>query len=326
MRKLISVVMAAGIVVSLSACASGPFSLGGCTPSYTAGSNSELVTAKGQFKKTPNADFPTPLIAKDTQVSALTTGDGHLVAPGETVVVQVSIYSGDSGDLVISTDYSAPGLLRLAGDAVPEFGKVVQCEAVGSRVAAVGPASDLVGEAAITANNLPLADDDTVVLVVDLVGSYLGKANGADQIAQAGLPSIALAPDGRPGFTFPTGDIPTDLKIATLKAGNGEKVEKGDSVVVNYTGVLWDDKSVFDSTWERDAPTILLAESSADAATGGLVPGFAKALIGAKVGSQVLVSIPPEFGYPAGSGPATVPDGSTMVFVVDVLGIVKADD
>ena len=44
-------------------------------------------------------------------------------------------------------------------------------------------------------------------------------------------------------------------------------------------------------------------------------------LIGQTVGSQVIVVIPPELGYPEGQSPATIPAGSTMVFVVDILGI-----
>ena len=53
----------------------------------------------------------------------------------------------------------------------------------------------------------------------------------------------------------------------------------------------------------------------------GVVPGLAEGLIGQTVGSQVIVVIPPELGYPAGQAPASVPEGSTMVFVVDILGL-----
>ena len=45
--------------------------------------------------------------------------------------------------------------------------------------------------------------------------------------------------------------------------------------------------------------------------------------MGAKVGSQVIVVIPPgeEWGYPAGSGP--IDDDDSMIFVIDILGIAK---
>jgi peptidylprolyl isomerase len=315
-------IVAVAVLGSLSACATGPG--GGCTPSVAAGKDAALVTAKGQFGDDPKAGFPTPLVAKSTQSHVISSGEGAVLQPGETGVVQITIYDATSGSKVVSSDYTGSGFVySSAADSQPAFATVAQCATVGSRVAAVGTAGALIGLPLITSNSLPFAEDDTIVIVVDLLDSYLGRANGADQLPQAGLPSIVLAPDGRPGFTIPSADPPSDLRIAALKAGRGAEVEEGDAVVLNYTGVIWGTKSVFDSTWGK-APAVLTAKEldATGVTTGGLVPGFAEALIGSRVGSQVLVVIPPEFGYPAGSGPPAVPDGSTMVFVFDVLGIV----
>jgi peptidylprolyl isomerase len=259
---------------------------------------------------------------KTPEAQVTHAGDGKVVQPGDATSVQITIYNGKTGDSVISTDYTGTGLLLLAVKGSPAFGAVAQCATVGSRVAAVGTAGDLLGQDSIDSNSLPLTVDDTVVMVIDVTKSFLGRANGVDQLPVAGLPSIVLAPNGQPGFTFPATDAPKDLKIATLKAGNGATVKKGDSVVLNYTGVLWGAKSVFDSTWDRSAPAALTAVSLVDDSTG-VVPGFATAIIGAKVGSQVLVVIPPKDGYPSGSAPSSVPEGSTMVFVIDILGIDK---
>jgi FKBP-type peptidyl-prolyl cis-trans isomerase len=321
-RKLPALIVAAGLMVSLASCASAPSLFDACTPAFTAGENSALVTAEGRFAGDPKADFPTPLVSKSPQVQVVSQGDGKTVNPGDTAVVQITIYDGKTGDSLVSTDYTGAGLMLFATDALPEFGGVAQCVTVGSRVAAVGTAEDLIGQADIDQNQLPLALDDTVVLIVDVTTSYLGKANGVDQFPQAGFPSVVLAPNGQPGFTFPSDTPPDDLKIGVLKAGNGATVKKGDSVVVNYTGLLWGAEDTFDSSWDRGRPASFLAESLDDA-DGGLVPGFAKALIGQKVGSQVIVVIPPKDGYPAGTAPASIPEGSTMVFVFDVLGIDK---
>jgi len=35
------------------------------------------------------------------------------------------------------------------------------------------------------------------------------------------------------------------------------------------------------------------------------------------------VIVPPDLGYASGSAPAGVPEGSTLVYVVDILGIYK---
>ncbi len=48
--------------------------------------------------------------------------------------------------------------------------------------------------------------------------------------------------------------------------------------------------------------------------------GFAQALKGQTVGSQILVVIPPSLGY-GDKTTSSIPAGSTLVFVIDVLGV-----
>ena len=322
-RNLPALIVGAGLLVSLSACSAGATTGDGCTPAFASGSNAALVSADGTFGNDPKATFPTPIVAGGAnQVAVISegSGTGKRVAPGATTVMQLTIYDGKTGDSLISTKYGEPGLIIAAVDATPAFGTIAQCARVGSRVAAVGTAGVLIGDSAIQQNGLAVTKDDTVVLVVDVQSVYLGRANGADQVPGTGLPSIVLAPDGRPGFTFADPRAPSDLKIEELKAGAGAKIAEGDNVVLNYTGVIWETQEVFDSTWERNTPAILTAAPLDDSGSG-LVPGFAQALIGQRVGSQVIVSIPPELGYAEGTAPTTVPAGSTMVFVFDVLGI-----
>ncbi len=322
-RRFTSVVATAGLLLSLAAC-SGSASSGACTPTFPSGGNAALVTAIGVLGKDPAAKFPTPLVAAKPEASATVIGTGSLVRPGQTAAVHITLYDASTGKSLISTDYSGTGVLFGVIAGLPAFGSIVQCAKVGSRVAAVGSALDLLGENAVQQNGLTLKPQDTVVVIADIMATYLGRANGVDQPSPAGLPAIVLAPNGQPGFSFPSAVIPTELKIATLKQGQGEVVQPKDAVVLHYTGLLWDTKAVFDSTWDANTPAVLTAVSLKDEPAGGLVPGFAKALIGARVGSQILVVIPAGAdGYPAGSAPATIPDGSTMVFVIDVLGIQK---
>ena len=123
--------------------------------------------------------------------------------------------------------------------------------------------------------------------------------------------AVVTAADGTPGLTIPKSDPPTDLKVAVLKQGDGEKVTETNSMVVHYTGVLWEEQTVFDSSWEKGVPTVFTADA--------IVPGLATALVGQQVGSQVLVVIPPELGY-GEQGSGAIPANATLVFVVDILG------
>jgi hypothetical protein len=318
-QKRLALVVAAGVLVSLSACAGGPFSNGSCSPTYAAGSASDLVDAGGPFGVDPEATFPTPLIAEQTQVTKLSTEDGDALRAGQVVDIQVTVLNAKDGEVLTASSYDpAEPVRRAIEPSTDVLGEITECATIGSRLAVATSVVSMFGDTDLS--EFRLKADDTLVLVVDIQNAYLGRANGVDQLAQSGMPSISLAPNGRPGFTFPNEAPLTELRIAPLKLGGGAVVEEGDQVVIHYTGVLWDTKTVFDSSWDRGAPATFPA-LSVETDPNGLVPGFAKALIGQRVGSQILVVIPPEFGYPTGQGPATVPDGSTMVFVFDILGI-----
>jgi peptidylprolyl isomerase len=163
-----------------------------------------------------------------------------------------------------------------------------------------------------------LGAHDSAIMVVDIRKAYLARADGAPQPRRQGFPIVVLAPNGQPGVNVPTTAPPSQLKIAVLKAGSGAKVREGDEVVTNYTGILWKERTVFDSTWTSGQPATLKASYGKN----GVVAGFASAIIGQRVGSQVLVIVPPDKGYGAkGSGDGTIPGNATLIFVIDILGI-----
>jgi peptidylprolyl isomerase len=141
-------------------------------------------------------------------------------------------------------------------------------------------------------------------------------------------PPAASAPAPAPGVPALTGN-PTDLTTATqAQAGTGQPPSKlvtqdivvgsgpaataADTVDVQYTGTLYSDGSVFDSSWSRGEPATF--------PLNGVVPGFAQGIEGMQVGGRRVLVIPPDLGYGnRASGP--IPGGSTLVFVVDLVGI-----
>jgi peptidylprolyl isomerase len=57
----------------------------------------------------------------------------------------------------------------------------------------------------------------------------------------------------------------------------------------------------------------------------GVIEGFAAAIVGQRVGSQVLVSIPPVYGYgEAGDGNTSPLAGQTLVFLIDIVSVDEA--
>jgi FKBP-type peptidyl-prolyl cis-trans isomerase len=321
-RKSVALIVAAGFVAVTAGCSSVP-QASGCDPITSPGDASSVVTATGDIGTEATVKFPTPVITKKVETSTLTVGSGDTLLPGQVADIQFSIYNGSSGEFLGST-YTAENPARITvGDEANPTAEALQCQTVGSRIATVLTVEQMYGADTLDPT-IGLGNKDTLVVVSDIERGYIGRADGALQTLQAGLPAVVTAPDGTPGITLPNENPPSDLRIANIREGDGATVKQGDEAVVHYTGVLWGDDgegTVFDSSWERNQPSTFLASALSETETSGLVPGFAKALIGQKVGSQVLVVIPPEFGYPEGSNPASVPAGSTMVFVFDVLGI-----
>ncbi|CAM5692627.1 peptidylprolyl isomerase OS=Streptomyces albaduncus OX=68172 GN=FHS32_005763 PE=4 SV=1 [Streptomyces griseoloalbus] len=157
---------------------------------------------------------------------------------------------------------------------------------------------------------------DTLVFVVDVEDTFNAKssAKGTD-VAQddIDLPKVGTNTDGKaPSIEVPDAAAPKKLVANYVIEGDGAKVGAEDSVLVQYKGVLWDGGKEFDSTYGRGQLTSFSLQQ--------VVKGWAQGLTGKKVGSRVLIVIPPELGYgdnpPQGSG---IQKDSTLVFSVDIL-------
>lgn len=319
-RTASALVLTSALIGSLVAC-TGPAASGACTPVVPTGDAPGYVEASGAFGSAPEVDFPTPLATDGTQQAVIDAGEGERIAAGQIVDFQVSLFNGEDGELITASAYSddeAP-LRRTAGSEIDLLAEAVQCAQVGSRIAVTGTIEDVFGADTLDPG-LGLANDDAIVMVLDVQAAYLGRASGLPQLGAAGIPAVVTAPNGTPGVTIPDEAPPTELRSHTLVLGQGAAIEEGDRAVLHYTGLLWSTKTIFDSSWERGAPATFTI-TSFENDPNGIVTGLADGLVGRTVGSQVIVVIPPEFGYPAGQAPATIPDGSTMVFVVDILGI-----
>ena len=306
-RTLPVLLLAAGVVAGLTSCATTPFSQP-CDSTIAAGDASNVVTATGKLGTAPDVDFPTPVVTKKTERSVLIEGTGPTLAEGDVAVFKYSLYNGSTGEKVASGDYSGPGTIVTLGDSPTAAVTVgLECTTVGSRVAIATDAAGAGQDAAQT--------NESFVFVVDILKAFPGKAYGVPQIPQAGMPSVVTAPGGAPGITMLKEDPPTSLRVNVLREASGARLKAGEHVVVKYTAVLWSDNSVFDSTWTGGQARIVTLTKS-DTVTAG----FVKGLIGQRIGSQVLIVAPPAEGY-GSAGSSGVPSGSTLVYVVDILGL-----
>jgi len=319
-RKVPALIATAGLVLAtLTACSAGPDNAD-CTAPVSSGDASKLVEVTGKFGSAPEVDFPTPLKTDTTQRSEIIEGTGPGLTEGQKVQVDLSVFNATTGDAIEQSSYDGTTMANfvLNDQTLTGLTDGLLCAQVGSRVAVVASAADTFGPAGGN-EDIGVAADDSLVFVLDVVKAYPTRADGANQLPVAGLPAVVLAEDGTPGITIPSAEPPTELKVGVLKKGDGETVTEGSTVTVQYTGVVWDTKEVFDSSWAAGSPAAFVAADGSKT-EGGVIPGFANALIGQTVGSQIVAVLPPDQAY-GDQATDTIPAGSTLVFVVDILGV-----
>jgi peptidylprolyl isomerase len=117
-----------------------------------------------------------------------------------------------------------------------------------------------------------------------------------------------------PKVTVPTGPAPTKLETKDLIVGTGAEAKDGDTVTVNYVGVLYKGGKEFDASWKRNEPF------SFTLGKGQVIAGWDQGVAGMKVGGRRELIIPSELAYGAKGSPPTIPANAPLVFVVDLLG------
>lgn len=140
----------------------------------------------------------------------------------------------------------------------------------------------------------------------------------ADSAPTGALPEATGEFGEGPEFSWPSADPSGELQVEVLEEGSGPAVEEGSVVSAHYAGHVWGEKEPFDSSYERNAPSVF--------PLNGVVDGWSEGIPGNSVGSRLLISIPPELGYgPEGNPAAGIGGEDTIVFVVDVVDAFAVD-
>ena len=280
---------------------------------YEGGAQVDTVTIEQGFGVQPAATFPLPLDGVGIQTKVLVEGEGREVSGNQQALLHFAAYNATTGEEVQASEFGSDQVIpqMLAPGGQPDFCHALSGVKAGSRVAVLLDPANAHGGNGIPA--LGVGTTDSILFVFDVVDVLLAKATGEAKPAESGFPTVILAPSGQPGIQIPNADAPTEFDRSVLIEGDGEPIEIGDTVSVHYSGFTWKEGTQFDSSWENGQPAQFTVSSE------NLIEGFVLALEGVKVGSQVIAVIPPELGY-GDAAQGSIPPGSTLIFVIDVLG------
>jgi FKBP-type peptidyl-prolyl cis-trans isomerase FkpA len=132
--------------------------------------------------------------------------------------------------------------------------------------------------------------------------------------------AVSLTAAAEPPATPPVPE-PT-LLVTDLVKGVGDEALPGMTVIVHYTGWLFDAAAKdhhgrqFDSSRERGQPF------SFPLGAGRVIRGWEQGIPGMKVGGTRRLVIPPELAYGAkGAGRGVIPPDATLLFDVELLAV-----
>jgi len=129
----------------------------------------------------------------------------------------------------------------------------------------------------------------------------------------AALPATATAQAAGETTTTPLG-----LKMIDTKVGTGAQPKKGQTVVVDYTGWLYENGvkgKKFDSSLDRGYPFMFKLGK------GEVIQGWDDGVATMKVGGKRTLIIPPILGYGSRGAGGSIPPNATLMFDVELLDV-----
>ncbi|WP_336215491.1 FKBP-type peptidyl-prolyl cis-trans isomerase [Nonomuraea sp. LPB2021202275-12-8] len=264
----------------------------------------------GAFGARPTVDFPDGRPPAGLRIDELAAGRGAALETDDVAIVEYTAHVWDGGDnrLVDSTFTRGAPAAFPVGHLPPGLDRALRGRRVGSRVIAAIPPGDSYGAHPPKG----VGPGDELFYVVDILGAH-GRG-AAVEAAGGSLAGVRVTGAARPRLSVPRTAAPPRFAAKVLSRGSGRETEAGRLLVVQYEGVIWNGRRVFDSTWSSGRPEAFKIGD------GSVIRGWDRALLGVPVGSRVLMIVPPADGYgTSGHPPSGVRPGDTLVFVVDIL-------
>ncbi len=111
-----------------------------------------------------------------------------------------------------------------------------------------------------------------------------------------------------------TETLPSGVKVAHTKMGNGASPKASDTVKVHYRGTL-SNGNEFDSSYKRGQPVSFPLNR--------VIPCWTEGVQKIKTGGKATLTCPPATAYGERGAPGAVPPNATLTFEVELLAIEK---
>ncbi|MFJ3305698.1 FKBP-type peptidyl-prolyl cis-trans isomerase [Streptomyces sp. NPDC086549] len=277
------------------------------------------ITAGTKFDEKPTvakgSGDPSPNLAVKTAIA----GSGRTIAENDFVQANYLGQIWATGKVFDNSyDRKRPIVIQLAqGSVIDGWRYGLAGKKVGSRVEMAVPPTLGYG----TSGNAQagIKGTDTLVFVIDVLDSFNSKSSSHGTPApqnDAALPKVGTNTDGKaPSIDIPKADPPKELVSNYVLEGDGAEVKADQTILCQFKGVVWDGGKTFQQTYDSGRLSQFSLEQMKQ-----VIKGLAEGVTGKKVGSRVMIVVPPDLAYgdtPPSGG--VVKKGSTLVFSVDIL-------
>ena len=283
----------------------------------TGGNPRDAIEVSGDFGKKPVIEIDAPLDVSETTAWTTQKGTGDPVGGESTTILGLTIADARTGKTVLSTGDPGqqPLEISLTDQVFPALVRSLVGKAANTRVVVASTPEDTYGSQG--APQLGIRGGDSVVIVADVLAtdptSTLDGPTGASPRPPASAPKVEET-DGSPAnLDFKGLRKPKRFSAITLREGTGPTIENPDRIVADYVGQVWGTKEPFDNTHGKEPSDFSVGIS-------GVIRCWDRGLPGLKEGARVMLVCPPDSAY-GKTGRPGIPANSTLVFVIDVLGV-----
>ncbi len=139
------------------------------------------------------------------------------------------------------------------------------------------------------------------------------ERKAGEPLPEANLGTISADLAKKPKVPKGEGPPPKELQGKDVVEGKGREAKSGDTVEVEYVGVLYKDGKQFDASWDRKGEPF-----SFTVGQGQVIDGWDQGIPGMKVGGRRALVIPADLAYGATGSPPNIGPDESLIFVVDL--------